>query len=162
MIDTRLLGATRQNPVSYRPVFKAMLHNLVEWIVSGTAPPDPMYIEGTVDSEGKVNFATDADGNVKGGLRLPHMPTVLRNGGRAGAPLGVYGGLDLDYLKPLNLTAWLGGTFMPFSDQEITARYPSTADYVQLVRNAAASLLADRCILKEDYDAYIQAAPWWR
>jgi hypothetical protein len=36
------------------------------------------------------------------------------------------------------------------------------ADYVQLVRNAAASLLADRYILKEDYDAYIQAAPWWR
>ena len=31
-----------------------------------------------------------------------------------------------------------------------------------LVRNAAASLLADRFILKEDYDAYIQAAPWWR
>ena len=93
MVDTRLLGATRQNPVSYRPVFKAMLHNLVEWIVAGTAPPDSMYIEGTVDSEGQVHFATDADGNVKGGLRLPHMPTVLRNGERAGAPLGVYGGL---------------------------------------------------------------------
>ena len=162
MIDTRLLGATRQNPVSFRPVFKAMLHNLVEWIVSGTAPPDSRYIEGTVDSEGRVHFATDADGNVKGGLRLPHMPTVLRNGERAGAPLGVYAGLDPDYLKPLNLTAWLGGTFAPFSDQEIAARYPSTADYVQLVRNAAASLLADRFILKEDYDAYIQAAPWWR
>src|SRR5262245_20776264 len=83
MIDTRLLGAARQNPVSYRPVFKAMLHNLVEWIVTGTAPPDSMYIEGTVDSEGRVHFATDADGNVKGGLRLPHMPTVLRNGERA-------------------------------------------------------------------------------
>ena len=87
---------------------------------------------------------------------------MLRNGEPAGAPLGVYGGLDLDYLKPFNLSAWLGGTFAPFSDQEIAARYPSTADYVQLVRNAAASLLADRCILKEDYDAYIQAAPWWR
>ena len=74
MIDTRLLGTTRQNPASYRPVFKAMLHNLVAWIISGTAPPDSMYIEGTVDSEGKVNFTTDAHGNVKGGLRLPHMP----------------------------------------------------------------------------------------
>jgi Alpha/beta hydrolase domain len=100
MIDTRLLGATRQNPVSFRLVFKARLPNLVAWIVSGTAPPDPIYIEGTVDSEGKVNFATDADGNVKGGLRLPHMPTVLLNGERAGAPLSVYGGLDPDYLNP--------------------------------------------------------------
>ena len=162
MIDTRLLSATRQNPVSFRPVFKAMLHNLVEWIISGTAPPDSIYIAGTVDGEGKVNFTTDADGNVKGGLRLPHMPTVLWNGERAGAPLDVYGGLDPDYWRPLNLTAWLGGTFTPFSDQEIAARYPDTVDYVQLVRNAAASLLADRYILKEDYDAYIQAAPWWR
>jgi Alpha/beta hydrolase domain len=74
----------------------------------------------------------------------------------------VYTGLDPDYLNPRNLTAWLGGTFVPFSAQELDARYPSTADYVQLVRNAAASLLTDRFILKEDYDAYIQAAPWWR
>jgi hypothetical protein len=71
MIDTRLVGATRQNPVSFRPVFKAMLHNLVAWIVSGTAPPDPRYIEGTVDGEGKVHFATDADGNVKGACGSP-------------------------------------------------------------------------------------------
>jgi hypothetical protein len=90
------------------------------------------------------------------------MPTALRNGERAGAPLGVYGGLDPDYLAPPNRFAWLGGTFAPFSAEEPAARYPSTTDYVQLVRNAAASLLADRCILKEDYDAYIQAAPWWR
>jgi hypothetical protein len=90
------------------------------------------------------------------------MPTVLRNGERAGAPLGVYGGLDPDYRSPLNLTAWLGGTFVLFSAQELDARYPSTADYVRLVRDAAASLLADRFILREDYDAYIQAAPWWR
>src|SRR5262245_47771546 len=115
----------RQNPVSFRPVFKAMLRNLIEWIVSGTAPPDSMYTEGTVDSEGRVTFTTDADGNVKGGLRLPHMPTVLLNGERAGAPLGVYGGLDPDYLNPRNLFALLGGTFAPFSDQELTVRYPS-------------------------------------
>jgi hypothetical protein len=90
------------------------------------------------------------------------MPTVLRHGERAGAPLGVYGGLEPEYLKPFNQVAWFSGTFAPFSAEELAARYPSTADYVQLVRNAAASLLAERFILKEDYDAYIQAAPWWR
>jgi hypothetical protein len=31
-----------------------------------------------------------------------------------------------------------------------------------LVRNAAAALLADRFILQEDYDAYLQAAKRWR
>jgi Alpha/beta hydrolase domain len=162
IIDMRLFGATRQNPVSFRPVYKAMLRNLVEWIVSGTAPPDSRYIEGNVESEGRFHFATDADGNVTGGLRLPHMPTVLQNGERAGAPLGVYGGLDPDYLEPFNLFAWIGGTFAPFSAQELATRYPNPETYVQLIRNAAAALLADRFILQEDYDAYLQAAKRWR
>ena len=162
IIDMRLAGATRQNPVSFRPVFKAMLRNLVEWNVSGTAPPDSRYIEGSVDREGSFQFATDADGNVKAGLRLPHMPTVLGSGERVGAPLGVYRGLDPDFLKAFNLFAWIGGTFAPFSAQELAARYPSHEDYVQLVSKAAASLLADRFILQEDYDAYIQAAKRWR
>jgi hypothetical protein len=162
MLDLQVTGATRQNPVSFRPVFKAMLRNLVEWIISGKAPPDSRYIEGKADSEGKFHFATDADGNVTGGLRLPHMPTVLPSGEWVGAPLGVYGGLDPDYLKPFNVFAWLGGTFAPFSSQELAARYPSQEDYVQLFSKAAASLLADRFILQEDYDAYIQAAKRWR
>jgi hypothetical protein len=162
IIDMRLSGATRQNPVSFRPVYKAMLRNLVEWIVSGTAPPDSRYLEGEVDREGWFHFATDADGNVTGGLRLPHMPTVLRDGARAGAPLGVYRGLDPDHLNPFDLFAWLGGTFAPFSAGELAARYPSPETYVQLVRNAAAALLADRFILQEDYDAYLQAAQRWR
>ena len=79
-----------------------------------------------------------------------------------GAPLGVYRGLDPDFLKAFNLFAWIGGTFAPFSAQELAARYPSHEDYVQLVSKAAASLLADRFILQEDYDAYIQAAKRWR
>jgi hypothetical protein len=162
LIDLRLIGAPRQNPVSFRPVFKAMLHNLVEWIASGTAPPEPRYIAGDVDSAGQFHFATDADGNVMGGVRLPHMPTVLPSGERAGAPLGVYGGLDPAYLKPRNLWALLGGTFTPFSAQDLATRYPSQEVYVQLVRNAAAALLADRFILQEDYDAYLQAAKRWR
>jgi hypothetical protein len=162
MVDLRLMGATRQNPVSFRPVFKAMLRNLVEWIVSGKEPPDSRYLAGEADSTGRFHFVTDADGNVTGGVRLPHMPTVLPSGERAGAPLGVYGGLDPDYLEPFNLFAWLGGTFAPFSAEEGAARYPSQEVYVQLVRNAAAALLAEQFILQEDYDAYLQAAKWWR
>jgi hypothetical protein len=139
-----------------------MLRNLVEWIDSGTAPPDSRYIEGSADREGSFQFATDADGNVKAGLRLPHMATVLGSGERVGAPLGVYRGLDPDFLKAFNLFAWIGGTFAPFSIQELAARYPSHEEYVKLVSKAAASLLADRFILQEDHDAYIQAAKRWR
>jgi hypothetical protein len=162
MLDLKLIGVKRQNPVNYRPAFKAMLHNLVEWIVSGMEPPDVRSLEGSVDSKGKFQYVTDADGNVKGGVRLPHMPTVLPSGERAGAPLGVYGGIDPDYRDPLNVFAWIGGTFEPFSAEELAARYPNPDVYVQLVRKAAAALLADRFILQEDYDAYITAAQRWR
>ena len=120
------------------------------------------YLPQHGERAGRFRFVTDADGNVAGGVRLPHMPTVLPNGAQAGAPLGVYGGLDPDYLRPINYFAWMGGTFAPFSAEELARRYPSREAYVQLVRTAAAALLADRFLLQEDYDAYLQAAPWWR
>jgi hypothetical protein len=152
------IGAKRQNPVSFRPVYKATLRNLVEWIESGKEPPASRYIEGRVDSEGEFHFARDGGGHVKGGLRLPHMPTVLANGGQAGAPLGVYRGLDPDYKDHPNIYAWYGGSFEPFLAEEIAARYPSDDTYFELVEKAAAALLAERLILEEDYDAYIRSA----
>jgi hypothetical protein len=153
-----MIGAKRQNPVSFRPVYKATLRNLVEWIETGKEPPDSRYIEGRMDSEGEFHFSRDADGNVTGGLRLPHMPTVLSNGERVGAPLGVYSGLDPDYYEPFNVYPWLGGTFEPFSEQELKKRYPSDDMYFELVEKAAAALLADRFILEEDYEAYVASA----
>jgi hypothetical protein len=152
------MGATGQNPVSFRPVFKAMLRNLVDWIETGKEPPPPRYIEGKIGSDGRFHLATDADGNVEGGVRLPHMPTVLSNGERVGAPLGVYGGLDPDYYEPFNVYPWLGGTFEPFSEQELKKRYASDDAYFELVEKAAAALLAERFILEEDYEAYLASA----
>jgi Alpha/beta hydrolase domain len=152
------IGAKRQNPISFRPVYKATLRNLVEWIETGKEPPDSRYIDGHIDGEGEFHFARDADGHVEGGLRLPHMPTVLSNGDRAGAPLGVYRGLDPDYKDHPNYYAWIGGSFEPFSAEELKARCPSHEAYVELVSKAAAALLAERFILQEDYDAYVQSA----
>jgi hypothetical protein len=78
IIDLRLMGVTRQNPVNFRPVFKAMLHNLVEWIISGTAPPEPRDIAGDVDSAGQFHFVTDADGVVQGMSWTPSGTTRRR------------------------------------------------------------------------------------
>jgi len=158
MLAMKVMGATRQNPISFRPPFKAILHILVEWIVSDTVPPEPRYIEGSINENGEMQIATDADGNAKGGVRLPHMPTVLPNGDHVGAPLGVYTGLDPDYLDPFNLYPFIGGTFKPFSPRELAARYPSREVYVARVEKAAAALLADRFILPEDYEAYVRSA----
>ncbi len=123
-----------------------------------SAGTEPRYIEGRVDADGHMHIATDADGNAKGGVRLPHMPTVLANGDQVGAPLGVYTGLDPDYLDPFNAYPWLGGTFKPFSPRELATRYPSREVYVVRVEKAAAALLADRFILREDYEAYVRSA----
>jgi hypothetical protein len=90
------------------------------------------------------------------------MSSVVPAGARAGAPLGVYSGVDPDFQQPLNVFALLGGAFEPFSAEELAVRYPSREAYVALVRNAAAALLADRFILQEDYDAYVTAAQRWR
>jgi hypothetical protein len=158
ILGLELTGAKRQNPVSFRPAYKGALRNLVDWIETGREPPASRYIEGHVDGEGKLHFATDADGNVTGGVRLPHMTSVLANGEPAGAPLGIYRGLDPDYENHPNAFAWLGGTFEPFSAEELKARYPSRDVYVERVEKAAAALLADRFILEEDYEAYVTSA----
>ena len=39
LIGLEMTGAKRQNPVSFRPVYKATLRNLVEWIETGKEPP---------------------------------------------------------------------------------------------------------------------------
>ena len=152
------LGASRQNPVSWAPVAKAMLRHLVGWITDDAEPPPPRYLAGTFDSDGGFHVATDADGNVLGGIRLPNVATELPNGERAGAPLGVYGGHDEDLRGPGYGYAHHGGTFDPFSAEELARRYPTQEVYVDLVEKAAATLLADGYILEEDYEAYVRDA----
>jgi hypothetical protein len=157
-LSLRTIGAIRQNPISFRPVAKAMLRNLVEWIAAGTPPPPPLYIAGQAGADDLFRLELDADGNALGGLRLPHMASVQANGERAGAPLGVYTGLDHDLRDDRYGYASNAGTFDPFPPAELARRYPTRAAYVDLVRKAAAHLLAGRYILEEDHDAYISAA----
>jgi hypothetical protein len=157
-MSLRPIGAIRQNPISFRPVAKAMLRNLVDWIVAGTPPPPPLYIAGQAGADGLFRLELDADGNALGGLRLPHMAALMPEGERAGAPLGVYGGIDYDLLDDRYGYADNAGTFDPFPPAEMARRYPTRAGYVDLVRKAAAHLLAGRYILEDDHDNYIRDA----
>ena len=99
--------------------------------------------------------ARDADGNAKGGVRLPHMPTVLDNGAKAGAPLGHYTGFARDYEKS-NMFFTISGTFTPFANEKLRALYSNRDAYVSAVSLAAKDLVAKRYILQEDADAYIE------
>lgn len=158
MVALQYARASRQNPVSLRPPAKALLQNLVTWVVDGTEPPASVAIDGEIAADGGFRYTTDADGNVTGGVRLPHMPRRLADGRKAGAPIGVYRGLDMSYADPLDVFPYLGGTFTRFSDEELQRRYPNREDYVRRVRLAADVLVSERFLLEEDRDDYIDAA----
>jgi len=155
----RYVGANRQNPVSWRPVARALLTHLAAWIRDGTEPPIPLQIAGEYDAEGQFHITLDADGNAVGGIRMPHLTTALADGEIVGAPLGTYLGVDEEMIDVVEAGyALLGGVFIPFSPDEIARRYPTQEVYVELVRRAAAQLLEQGFILPEDYDAYVRAA----
>jgi Alpha/beta hydrolase domain len=162
LLDFRGVGVPRQNPVDALPVFRAALTNLQRWL-RGTDPPPSVYItlqEGLVGD--LLGFplketARDADGNALGGVRLPHLPTTLDDGKMAGAPLGTYGALDLDF-KDSNRYFLISGSFAPFSEDRFRALYPNHDAYVSAVSLAAKDLVVKRYILQEDADAYIEAA----
>ena len=161
------LGATRQNPADFAPVLRAIIANLVAWIRHGDSPPPSRFIEGTILPNGGFVPERDADGNALGGLRLPHMPSVLCDESSdeddcraAGAPLGTYTGLEPNFPVPpfTNLSVHLGGTFESFSPQQLTERYRNQGHYVTLVRRAAQALRKQGYILQEDYRTYVREA----
>ncbi len=67
------------------------------------------------DSQGSPyrTAARDADGNAIGGVRLPHMPAMLVDGRKSGAPLGRYNGLAREHEND-NVFFLLSGSFTPF------------------------------------------------
>jgi hypothetical protein len=72
-------GAVRQNPADFAPVYRAVVSHLTGWIREGVEPPPSLLMDGTVQSNGSFVPVRDADGNATGGLRLPHMPSVVCN-----------------------------------------------------------------------------------
>ena len=79
--DFRSHGMPEQNPVGFEPVFRAALVNLQEWLNGRDDPPLSVAIELSdapprdFDGAPIRSAARDADGNAKGGVRLPHMPS---------------------------------------------------------------------------------------
>ena len=160
--DFRKFGLPGQNPVDAFSVFRAALTNLQDWL-RGTEPPPSIYItlkEGPAGSLLDAPYkeaVRDADGNALGGLRLPHMPSEPVGDKMVGAPLGSYGGLDMSF-KDTNTYFLTSGTFSAFSPERVHELYPSHDTYVSAVSLAAKGLAANRYILQEDADAYVEAA----
>jgi hypothetical protein len=170
-VDLSSLGVTlEQNPVSFGPALRGAVANLTSWVVDRVPPPPSVAIAGGEPSpaitffppysfaEGvefsRVYFAPnrDADGNARGGVRLPHIAV----------PLGTYGGYDADpvaaYLPFFGAAVFLGGKFTPFPDSVLRQRYPNHGAYVRAVAHAANEALRNRWITEEDRDGYVTEA----
>jgi hypothetical protein len=103
--------------------------------------------------------ATDADGNVRAGIRLPDIAV----------PIGTYTGWNNRANPPADGCDHTG-LFVPFaktkSEREATGdprlsleeRYADHAAYVAAVKEAAKALVEKRLLLREDADAFVAAA----
>jgi len=161
LVDLREAGAAQQNPVNYVPPLRAAFVNLQEWL-NGKEPPPSVAI--ALSDAPPTNLeccgaareaARDANGNAMGGVRLPHMTSVLPDGRKVGAPLGQYAGVAYD---GANVFIVISGTFKPFPPDKVRALYPTHAAYVDAVKASAEDLVAKRYILPEDARAYVEAA----
>jgi hypothetical protein len=105
------------------------------WVAHGTRPPSAPPIE-TVDGI----IQRDADGNDRGGLRLPDIDV----------PIARYEGGT----NPNILCALFGSTH-PFGRTALRARYGTSASYVAAYRQRA---VAARLMTAADRDAAVRAA----
>ncbi len=101
---------------SFRPAISAAYQHLQLWVEEGTLPPSQPRIETAPDGTGR----RDEHGNVRGGIRWPHVEV----------PLGVHRGET-----PPGMIDLLGTT-TPFGPEKIRSLYTSRDDYEK--RSAAA------------------------
>ncbi len=177
-----------RNPHNPMPAVRALLVALDDWVVSGTAPPPsrlPTLAAGTLVEPDKTGFPAipaaavvrvtnrvappgdwvnprpadkayrtlvskvDADGNEVAGIRLPDIAV----------PLATYTGWN-EYKPPYPAgeIADRDGSYLAFPPEKIAARYANRAAYVAKVQTAVDQLKADRLLLQEDADRYLEKA----
>jgi hypothetical protein len=109
------LGVPLDKPINAGPqhyVMNAAVSHFDKWVRDGIRPPHAARLE-SIDG----TFVIDEHGNVRGGIRTPHVdvPTAVLSG------LGNDGGDGLGYLT---------GTTTPFDATQLAALYPSRVDYL--------------------------------
>ncbi|EJJ27122.1 alpha/beta hydrolase domain-containing protein [Rhizobium sp. CF142] len=137
----------RSQNCDFAPTFSTVDHGLVlntaldavnKWVTTGKAAAPSRVFE----RDGAVALARDADGRVKGGIRL----------GQFVAPTA--------FLSPNGKSVFcaLAGHHRDYTDAELKERYGSHQGYVTLVRDAMGVAARDGYILPFDRDEAIRAA----
>ena len=142
--------------------FPAVPGAAIVWTTNRIAPPGDWVHPKPADRAYRTMVCkVDADGNEAGGIRLPDIAV----------PLATYTGWN-EYKPPYPAgeIADRDGSCLPFPVDKaareasgdprlsIAERYKSGTDYVARVQAIVAALLADRLILPEDAEKYIERA----
>jgi hypothetical protein len=121
-------------------VLDAAVDWLNQWVVEGTAPPIAPRLQVTGVSP--VVFATDANGNVLGGVRTPQVD----------APIATLTGTGNTGSGALGVFCAIFGTTVPFSPSKLASLYTSHSKFVSLWRQSVRSDLAGGFLLLRDAD----------
>ena len=123
-------------------VLDAAFHDLNRWVTKGIAPPVAPRFQTTTTNP--LVFATDAHGNVLGGIRTPAVDVPVAT--LTGTPAG---GTSFCFLF---------GTTVPFTSTQMTALYPSHQAFVSAWTRATNSARAAGFLLTPDAKELISAA----
>jgi hypothetical protein len=124
----------------------AVVHHLNEWVAKGTPPPKAPRLE--VAGTGPVTYVLDDGGNAQGGVRSPQVD----------APLAQLGGVSNSGEGSLGQFCRLFGTTVPFTDEQLAARYKSHGDFVKQWSKAVDRALKAGYLVPEDAKELKQAA----
>ncbi|KAF3056169.1 hypothetical protein CFAM422_012820 [Trichoderma lentiforme] len=134
-----LPDTTNISTVNWQPTLDAIYRHVSLWIRDATYdPPTFPYMEVATNSSGVMDYVRDADGNTKGGIRLPELAV----------PVAGYNGINNG----------LSGNTYPFSDSKLNALYPTHQEYVAKAKAAAYKSLHEKVILEYQVKNYTRAA----
>lgn len=122
------------------PVVRRAVEALTSWVASGDPPATGAPIEVR---DGAI--VRDEHGNALGGIRTPPVD----------APVATLSG-EPD--EGESVICSLFGSTTPFTSEQLAARYPTKADYVEAVRMSADSAVAAGFLRRVDADAMIADA----
>ena len=129
-------------------VLNAGVHALDKWVREGTAPPIAPRLE--MASMSPATFATDAFGNVKGGVRTPHVDAPIATLTGNGNPVFTD--------KPLTFACGLFGQTIPFTSARLSELYKSQDDFVSKWKASAQAAVKAGFLVPADAKELTDAA----
>jgi Alpha/beta hydrolase domain len=120
--------------------YMAAVHNLIEWVTKGIAPPRAERIE--TDASGEI--VRDEHGNARGGVRLSYVDV----------PFATY----IASTAGETMFQRMIGLQVPFSKEQLSTLYPTHDDYVAKVKASVDGLVHDRWIFPQDGEEILAEA----